>query len=410
MHSSRAPQPVKLLGFYDAKQPYYEFTNFGGEGRCYNRMGDWAQYSEIIFQAAKFNYLLDPHNKNAHVVDAIRQEYFRTVKTPRDAFDFMNKPRREFGGQTINKVASKNGWHAINSTFANVSVPNKDIEMAYCLVSKFDPINHGNLLNHLIQAAGQQTVLVEESPSDSYWGWKRDKKGNPGKNALGLLLTALARAAQQPGYNLLTAQNKVHVVLQEYQQLLMQFKGFDFQHPKGPVAHHQPAHQRSDHRPHHPRSNHTASPNVMFPHAKPKPDSKEVVEAADQMASEIVTNAKKVDANFNVNQKFIVRKGNINGTFKVGFPDAASAQAFLAHLQKGNFATNVTYYGDKESYPMDERGRVVKGGKYSHVIRFEAPEKVLDYLQAIRVGEREKLYKTIMGLTPKADHRRGLKS
>lgn len=375
----------KLVGFYNSNAPYYEFTNFGF-GHCYNRFGGGANFSEIAFQAAKLPYLTTL--LSAQRLQQLTNDYFTTVKSPRNAFDFMRKPRPELGlgNFSINELVAP-GWHAFDPHFG---VTYKELEMAFCLATKFDASNPNGLFIKLTQSVAHGEILVEESPDDAYWGWgyQKDNRGNelknrPGKNALGLMLTALGRTSTQPDYQTLSPQDKVMRMLTEYKSLTLEFNGYDF-------------HQRL------PKVNdkHGAPHAAMFPQAKPKPASQEIVNANNQIVQEVMAKAKAADASFHGNKKFIVRKGNIKGTFKMAFDNAESAKEFLAHLNRGGFAKNVTYYGDKEKYPMDQHGRVGKGGKYKYVLRFEIPEKALQYMQALRVKQSEGLYNVIMEKAP----------
>ncbi len=69
----------------------------------------------------------------------------------------------------------------------------------------------------------------------------------------------------------------------------------------------------------------------------------------------------------NVEKPPIIRKGNLNGTFKVAFDNHADAQKFFAYLKANNIA-NISYYPRGDRYPMSHGDKVL-----SNIVRFEVP-------------------------------------
>lgn len=95
--------------------------------------------------------------------------------------------------------------------------------------------------------------------------------------------------------------------------------------------------------------------------------------------------------------QFIVAKGNLQNTFKVGFKDAEAAQRFVGHLKEQYKNYNVTYYGGNEKYPMDDKGEVRQDGGYKHIVRFEVDKEALQYLMEANVDNAETLFNGLMG-------------
>lgn len=148
----------------------------------------------------------------------------------------------------------------------------------------------------------------------------------------------------------------------------------------------------------------TSHHHGMFTKTKPQPDKPEVKAASSTLVSEIKTKDKEA---ISAASDCIIRKGNINGTFKVGFTNPAEAQVFFDRLQAkcaelGIDPKDITYHKN-DLYPMDKEGRVVPRGdrdaKFSHIVRFEVSTDALKYLDNIAV-ERS-LYNTIMGEAPR---------
>ena len=132
--------------FYNTKEnPYGCFTNFSRHG--FELDGDWWTTSEHYFQAQKFAGT--PH-----------AEEIRKLLTPREAFNQAHK---------LN--------HLVRSDWLQI----RDDVMRKVVERKFE-------FNADIRAVLLSTgdaLLVEDSPTDSYWGCGGDRKG---KNMLGKIL------------------------------------------------------------------------------------------------------------------------------------------------------------------------------------------------------------------------------
>ena len=110
----------------------------------------------------------------------------------------------------------------------------------------------------------------------------------------------------------------------------------------------------------------------------------------------------------------LIRRGNLEGTFKIAFRDSGSAKHFYAYLKKAMKIKNgnqLTYFagsdGDGEKYPMNESGQVVSRGEYGHIIRFEPqPDAdalkslVLEYFKNIKINDPAQHFDAIMSRTP----------
>ncbi len=205
---------VVLMGFYAENAAFFEFSNFGGKGSYVNRFGDHGEYSEITYQASKLWYLADDH-----IGRQLWRLYGVEVTTPQQAFHFVRKPQILLNGKSINEMIIHNHWESMDDS----GVVNKDKEMAYCLINKFTTAT--SLAEKLISVVEDENViLVEQSPTDFYWGYAVDQDGHPGKNRLGLLLTALGRVLRQADNTDLSVAN----VICEYLKLIRQFHSFDF--------------------------------------------------------------------------------------------------------------------------------------------------------------------------------------
>jgi hypothetical protein len=123
------------------------------------------------------------------------------------------------------------------------------------------------------------------------------------------------------------------------------------------------------------------------------PSSSNTNRASGQLVTEI--KAKDPTAIANATD-VIIRQGNINNTFKVGFKDSVAAENFLKHLSRTHQIKNMTYYGSNEAYPMDASGEVTTGGNYRYIVRFEVPEEALTYMGRIGVHTCEQIYQDIM--------------
>ena len=132
--------------FYNTKEnPYGCFTNFSRHG--FELDGDWWTTSEHYFQAQKFAGT--PH-----------AEEIRKLLTPREAFNQAHK---------LN--------HLVRSDWLQI----RDDVMRKVVERKFE-FNAG--IRSVLLSTGD-ALLVEDYPSDSYWGCGGDRKG---KNMLGKIL------------------------------------------------------------------------------------------------------------------------------------------------------------------------------------------------------------------------------
>ena len=211
---------IELVGFFDKSKLHFVLSNFGGKGHYSNQYGDKGDYSEITYQACKFTYI-----KDNLASQKLKQHYLSNISTPEEAFLFMKEKRPELDNQSINDDIVKNGWESLDLN----GLPNKDTEMMHCLVNKFDPIDNPDIFKELIQTVPSESrILVEESAFDSYWGYKKNNDGSPGRNRLGLMLTAIARASFDNAWPGLTENGRMSKVMAEYKYLLQEFEGFDF--------------------------------------------------------------------------------------------------------------------------------------------------------------------------------------
>lgn len=132
--------------FYDTKEnPYGCFTNFSRHG--FELDGDWWITSEHYFQAQKFAGT--PH-----------AEEIRKLPTPREAFDLAHKLK-----------------HLVRSDWLQI----RDDVMRKAVQRKFE----FNADIRAVLLCTGDALLVEDSPTDSYWGCGADRKG---ENMLGKIL------------------------------------------------------------------------------------------------------------------------------------------------------------------------------------------------------------------------------
>lgn len=131
--------------FYSSKEQYGEFSNFSKHGIELD--GKWWPTTEHYFQAQKFN-------------DETYQEKIRTALTPKTAAN-MGRSR---------EMPIRNDWEAV-----------KDNVMRKAVLKKFQTHKE---LKELLLATGNEEI-VENSPSDYYWGCGVD---GTGKNMLGKIL------------------------------------------------------------------------------------------------------------------------------------------------------------------------------------------------------------------------------
>ena len=132
--------------FYDTNEnPYGCFTNFSRHG--FELDGEWWKTSEHYFQSQKF-------------VDTPHVEEIRKLATPRQAFDLARKL----------KDLIRPDWGQV-----------RDDVMRKAVLRKFE---FNPDIRSVLLSTGD-ALLVEDSPTDSYWGRGADGKG---KNMLGIIL------------------------------------------------------------------------------------------------------------------------------------------------------------------------------------------------------------------------------
>lgn len=119
----------------------------------------------------------------------------------------------------------------------------------------------------------------------------------------------------------------------------------------------------------------------------------------NQASQQLVVAIKQKEKHITKDADFIIRKGNLHNTFKVGFTSTKDAQSFFKHLKNIGF-DNVSYFGDEELYPMNSNGDVTPSGTYKHIVRFEIPEDGLKYLNSLNISNCEMLYRAIMDAAP----------
>jgi predicted NAD-dependent protein-ADP-ribosyltransferase YbiA (DUF1768 family) len=202
---------IKLIGFYDENIDHFELSNFGGKGHYTNKYGDYGRYSEVTYQASKLWYIDDPR-----LHEQLRQSYFKEVKTPKDAYEFNRCSLLLLNNRSVNDMLNETTWHTVGDS----GVATKDVEMAYCLLSKFDSQTSPRLFNKLLGLVkDKNSVLVEMNPHDSYWGYANDQPHAPGKNRLGLLLTALALKLHEMNAEP-SITRKIKIMLNQYRVLI----------------------------------------------------------------------------------------------------------------------------------------------------------------------------------------------
>lgn len=131
--------------FYGRAEPYYEFSNFAPFGLEMD--GAWWRTVEHYFQAQKFE-------------DAEYREKIRRSNRARDA-KMLGSSR---------SVELRSDWDAV-----------KDGVMYDAVSKKF--ATHGELRDLLLSTGDE--VIVENAPSDYYWGCGQD---GTGRNMLGKIL------------------------------------------------------------------------------------------------------------------------------------------------------------------------------------------------------------------------------
>lgn len=138
---------TKKIYFYSWAKEYFEFSNFSKhpieiDGKVYPT-------NEHYFQAMKFS-------------DEDYAEQIRLAKTPAEA--------KKMGLSRVHKIHSD--WDEKRVEVMRVAVEAKFTQ-------------HKDLLKYLVGT--YPSTLIEDSPTDSFWGCGKDRKGH---NALGKLLMA----------------------------------------------------------------------------------------------------------------------------------------------------------------------------------------------------------------------------
>ncbi len=137
--------------FYGTRsQPYGCFSNFSRDG--FELEGYWWVTNEHYFQAQKFA-----------TTDPLWFNKIREVKTPKEAAK-MGRSR---------KYPLRRDWEKV-----------KDEIMERGVLKKFE--THGDIREILLSTDNE--LIIENSPSDYYWGCGKD---GTGKNKLGLILMAV---------------------------------------------------------------------------------------------------------------------------------------------------------------------------------------------------------------------------
>lgn len=226
--SGKAAQPdlenLKLIYFFDDTLPNFDLSNFSGKGNYSNQYGDKGTYSEITYQACKFAYL-----QNKKVSRVLKNKYYAQVNTPEQAYEFMKKKWPELDHKSINSAIKQSTWLSINSH----NITNKELDMLYCLLDKFDAGKNPSLHRKLLKIVrNQEVILVEANPDDSYWGYKNISKSRLGTNRLGLMLTAIANvtaALNQERMKKIDKKKHISLFINKYRELVQLFDGYDFQ-------------------------------------------------------------------------------------------------------------------------------------------------------------------------------------
>lgn len=215
---------IKFIYFFDESKPHFELSNFGAKDKYANQHGDEGEYSEITYQFCKFYYLDDKE-----IATQLRNKFSDEVSHPDEAFHFMQQKRSEINNKSINEVISENGWLSENE----YQITNKELEMLFCLLNKFDPSIHPELFRILNNAVNNnKIVLVEANPEDDYWGYKNGEESQSqfGKNRFGLILTAIAHTIKNQklvDIKLSSKNNLIHII-HKYRELVTLFDGFNF--------------------------------------------------------------------------------------------------------------------------------------------------------------------------------------
>ncbi|KNZ73570.1 Swarming motility protein ybiA, partial [Termitomyces sp. J132] len=143
-------QNYRPILFYNKHEPYYEFTNFSDHSVRYH--GHYYKTSEHLFQSLKF---LDVRPDIAMKI--------RGTSTAREAFSIAQ----------ANKPYQRPDWLQVNINMMDIA-----------LLHKFQ--QHRNLKDMLLATGDAE--LIENSPSDAFWGNGAHKLG---RNELGKALMRL---------------------------------------------------------------------------------------------------------------------------------------------------------------------------------------------------------------------------
>lgn len=366
---------------------------------------DWGIFSNYAHTPINMPISVPPGNATFPTVE----HYFQYMKDPTNA-NYLQlilsnanpQHARDEGGKHFDIIAKidPRGAAFLRDNWYNGGA---DLAMKNAIDGKFD--QNKAFRDELRRS--ENACLVEDTGSrsttnqDGNWGWKRGGRidMHPGAgNKLGILL-------MEKREQLHRRENRNDMLVGDPRNLSEDARLYmlayhpndtliDLRLPPGPItkmrgglnANSAPS----------PRTAHTA--NSMFK-PKPRPDSPAVIKAS----GEIVESIKEASPNLALDD-FIIRKGNLNNTFKVAFTSDDAAQRFISHLGSlGLLDANVSYFGDKpggEKYPLDENGNFDQEGAYKYIVRFEFPQNALDYLNQISANDNDALYKEIMGKAP----------
>ena len=169
---------MSTIRFYSKNEPFYEFSNFFNCKIIIDNK-EWKS-SEHYYQAQKF-------------INEDHKEYIRLCDTPMKAFRIA-KLKIGCGYSAKWMIDKKNTPILLNDVINKLLQENVKIRddweeikidvMKKVLYEKFT--QHPNLMNILKNT--NNSIIIEDSPRDSYWGIGFDKKG---KNMLGKLLMEL---------------------------------------------------------------------------------------------------------------------------------------------------------------------------------------------------------------------------
>ncbi|CAF1044194.1 unnamed protein product [Didymodactylos carnosus] len=162
------PDNVKKICFYDKDKAYKEFSNF--HNVPFNVNGIDYYTSEHYFQSKKFQY--EPRNDS--VKEKLNELYKKLLESPAPSHAFrLVREYKEYVDPEWSKEIKPN-------------LLKKDLIMKEAIYYKFSFYPE---LKHLLLNTGD-TILIEDSPTDLYWGIGGNHN-EPGRNRLGELLMEL---------------------------------------------------------------------------------------------------------------------------------------------------------------------------------------------------------------------------